>query len=95
MRAIVNVNKGSFYSKFNGLTFDVVELYSNIITLQINNIKTDFSLFEVIIVDIQNEYQKSYDNYNWGSDHNTYNNLKNYCLKNDISNIKLEYNCPS
>lgn len=60
MRAIVNVKKGSGYSKFNGLTFEVKEYFSNIVCLKIplqynpeDFISVDFTLNEVFIVDIQ------------------------------------------
>lgn len=60
MRAIVNVKKGSGYSKFNGLTFEVKEYFSNIVCLKIPSQldidrfdSVDFSLNEVFIVDVQ------------------------------------------
>ena len=60
MRAIVNVKKGSGYSRFNGLTFEVKEFFLNIVCLKIplqynpeDFISVDFTLNEVFIVDIQ------------------------------------------
>ena len=60
MRAIVNVKKGSGYSKFNGLTFEVKEYFSNIVCLKIPSQldidrfdSVDFSWNEVFIVDVQ------------------------------------------
>jgi len=94
MKAIVNVNKKSAYSKYNGLTFDVIDVMSTIISLNIDNRTVDFSHKELFIVDINNELQREYDNYNWGS--KTYlNQLKLYCAFNDIVYINPKYNCPA
>jgi len=51
MKAIVNVSNQ--YSNLNGLTFEVVEILSDTIRLNINGFKMDFSFKEVILVDIQ------------------------------------------
>ena len=60
MRAIVNVKKGSGYSKFNGLTFEVKEYFSNIVCLKIPSQldidkfdSVDFSISEIFITDVQ------------------------------------------
>lgn len=101
MKAIVKVNKNSSYSRFNGLTFEVKEVLSQQIALFIPSLElgkdltTDFGHSEVIIVDIENELQKAYDNYNWGSDTRTYRNLEAYCIKNGIIVSKPKYNCPA
>ena len=101
MKAILNVNEFSCYARFNGLTFEVTEVLNRQVALLIPNLElgkcltTDFSFSEVIIVDIANELQKAYDNYNWGSDNGIYNNLKAYCTKRGIITPKPEYNCPA
>ena len=59
MKAILKVKKGSIYSMYNGLTFRVVQLMSNIIALDIDGKTTDFSFGEVIIVYIDGEYLNS------------------------------------
>lgn len=53
MQAIVNVSKFNQYSKFNGHTFDVVEILSTVICLNINGTRMDFSHTEVILVNLQ------------------------------------------
>lgn len=94
MKAIVNVKKSNQYSKFNFKTFEVVEVLSNLIALNLNGVTTDFSHKEVIIVDIENEMQIAYDNYNWGTNIYVFHNLRSYCDKNKID-VKLEYKCPA
>jgi len=49
MKAIVKVKKGSVYSNFNGLTFEVEEINSTFVRLDINGISTDFLYTEVIM----------------------------------------------
>jgi hypothetical protein len=61
MKAIINVPKGSSYANRNGLTFDVFEILSKVVVLDIEGITTDFSFKEVLIVDIQEEV-KNYTN---------------------------------
>lgn len=55
MKAIVNVKKSSSFSKFNFLTFEVKEVLSAIVCLNINGNSVDFSFGEVIIVNFQDE----------------------------------------
>lgn len=60
MKAIINVPKGSLYSVFNGLTFEVSELTDSRVSLVgVNDMfpdnMVDFGLKEVIIVDIKEE----------------------------------------
>ena len=101
MKAIVNVNESSNYARFNGLTFEVAEVLSQQVAVLIpskefgRDIVTDFGHIEVIIVDIEKELQKAYDNYNWGSDNKTYRNLEAYCKKRAIVINKPVYNCPA
>lgn len=57
MKAIVNVSKFNQYSKLNLQTFEVVELLSTIICLDINGTKIDFSHKEVILIDIAELYK--------------------------------------
>jgi hypothetical protein len=51
MKAIVNVKKGSTYSRYNGMSFEVDEILSNVLCLNINGVKTDFSFNELLIKD--------------------------------------------
>lgn len=58
MKAIVKVNRGSNYSKVNGLTFEVAEANESFVSViganeEFPNNQVDFLLTEVIIVDIQ------------------------------------------
>ena len=61
MKAILNVSKFNQYSKYNGLTFDVVELLRSMVALNIEGRTTDFTFKEVIIVDIKNELSKAFN----------------------------------
>ena len=80
MKAIVNVRKRSFYSKYNGLTFEVSQFLSNIVALDIHGQTTaDFRFNEVLIVDVDKELSKA-----WTTDIKAYNNLKAYCEVNKI-----------
>lgn len=93
MKAILKVSNFSSYSNLNGLTFEVKEVLSSIISLSIKNVTTDFSYKEVTIVDIDLEIQKAYDSYNWGSDNSTYPRLVRYCEENKIQFTKPTYYC--
>lgn len=67
MKAIINVSKGSAYSKFNGHTFEVAEMFSSGISIKGLNTefpenKTDFSFAEIFIVDLQKEVETSVKN---------------------------------
>jgi hypothetical protein len=100
MTAIVNVDKSSSFSKYNGLTFEVNDVFPKVIHLIVNDHEMDRDMIhlnhkEIMIVDIQKELQVAYDNYNWGNDHNTYMNLQLYCLINNICIKAPEYNCPA
>ena len=97
MRAIVKVNKNSAFSHLNGLTFDVKEVLSNIISLDVDGITVDFSFKEVMIVDIQQESQRLYDLCNWYGNIDMlvkFNKLNDYKEQNKIK-FELVYNCPS
>lgn len=96
MKAIIKVPKSSAYSFLNGHTFEVQEVFSTFVSLkipsQIGEITgIDFSYNEIIIVDIDNEIQKSYDDFNFGYN-SIYIHLKYYCKINNIT-TKEEYNC--
>jgi len=101
MKAIINIKrKSSGFSYLNGHTFEVKEVLSNLVAVQIPSRicegrfdTCDFGFDEVIIVDIDSEMQKSLDVYNW-SGSKLYDNLLNYCTKNGIkTNEKI--NCPA
>lgn len=55
MKAIINVSNGSTYALYNGLTFEVKEVLSRFVAVDINGVTTDFSFSEVMIVDIYQE----------------------------------------
>jgi hypothetical protein len=92
MNAIINIKtKTSGFSHLNGHTFQVKELFSSFCAILIPSEicdgrfdTCDFNYDEIIIVDIDNEVQKAYDNYNWGSNNKAYINLKNYCIAKKI-----------
>lgn len=92
MRAIITgVKKSSGFAYLNGHTFEVKEVLSNIVALYIPSQTIagkydtcDFSFAEVTIVDIDEEVQKAFDAYNWGSDKKTYWPLTWYCRDKKI-----------
>lgn len=100
MKAIINTKKSSGLSHLNGKTFEVKEILSNIVALSIPSQicegrfdTCDFAFDEVIIVDIDAEVQKAYNDYCW-SESKQYIKLKNYCIKNRIkTNEKIK--CPA
>lgn len=100
MRAIVtNVNPKSSFANCNGLTFEVKEVLTTLVALNVpdecGKIRAvDFTHKEVFIVDIQEELQQAYDDKNWGSDYNTYASLEKYCETKGIK-LKVKYNCPA
>lgn len=66
MKAIVSITKKSVYSKFNGLTFDVVELFSDFIVIKLpregregETVDVDFNFKEVVIADLQKEVNQT------------------------------------
>ena len=94
MKAIINVNKKSAYADFNGRTYEVVEVLEKRISLNILGTTTDFTPKEVIIVDIDENLQKEYDSYNWGSK-NCFKALEFYAFQNGILHKTPQYNCPA
>jgi hypothetical protein len=67
MKAIVNVNKNSAYSYLNGRTFEVKELNSKTIAVEIKHKEfgiciADFSYTEVLIIDIEFEISEAKSN---------------------------------
>jgi len=85
MKAILKVNKNSSYAKYNYLTFDVKEVLSNLIALNINGVTVDFQPSEVIIVDFPKEYQDAKDDNNAG-----YSAKLEFMIKYiDVNNIPL------
>jgi hypothetical protein len=102
MKAIVKVKKSSGYSQYNGRTFQVKEMLSAIIALEMPSQldiermdAIDFSYSEVIIVDIDNEIQREYEKDCWGHRENNYQKLLRYCELNKISYKKPTYYCPA
>jgi len=99
MKAIINVNKESAYAKFNGHTFEVKEVLSTAVGIKLSHeefgeVTADFTHTEVFIVDLQEELQKAYGDYNWGNDNHTFPNLILYIKKNNFVTKGLKYNCP-
>jgi hypothetical protein len=98
MKAIINT-KSATYKHLNGKTFNVFEIFTSFLALELPSnfvkggiITTDFNHKEVIIVDIDNEIQSAFDDYNWGNDCKRYNNLRNYCITKKIkTNEELTY----
>lgn len=82
MKVIINVNKNSPHAKLNGLTFDVYDVYWDKIEILINGVITMFAFKQIIIVNIQNELQMSYDNYKNGD--KTFLLLNHYCYVKNI-----------
>ncbi len=99
MKAIINIKrKSSGFSYLNGHTFEVKEILSNLVAVQIpsqiceGKFNTcDFAFEEVIIVDIDSEMQTAYDNQIWGNDNYTYRNMLTYCLINKLK-VSVVYN---
>lgn len=50
--AIINVNSGSAYARYNRRTYKVKEIGSTFICVEINGKYTDFSFKEIILVNI-------------------------------------------
>lgn len=94
MKAILNLTKGVYSPKF-GQTFEVVEFFLNTVTLLIDNVRVDFKLNEVLIVDIQKEYQKAFDTFNWNGDFKKMRFIQDFASVNRIFIEKPEYNCPA
>jgi len=101
MKAIINIKrKSSGYSYLNGHTFEVKQVLSNLIALQIPSQicegkfdTCDFSFDEVIIVNIDEEVQSEYNQYCWDGK-GCYNNLRYYCIANRIKTNEV-MNCPA
>ena len=99
MKAIINIKrKSSVFSYLNGHTFEVKEILSSSVAVQIPSqiCEGKFDTFEfifeeVIIVDIDNEMQTAYDNQIWGNDSYTYRNMLIYCLINKLK-VSVVYN---
>lgn len=61
MKAIINVTKDSIYSHLNGLTFELKDFGHRTCSAIVGETEIFFAHDEVIIVDIQEEYQRAYD----------------------------------
>ena len=91
MKAIINTKKTSGFSYLNGHTFEVKEVFSSFFAIEIPSQicegrydTCDFNHNEVLIVDIDAEIQKAFNDHNWGNDHKRYIHLKNYCITKKI-----------
>jgi hypothetical protein len=91
MKAIINTKKTSGFSYLNGCTFNVKEVFTSFVAIEIPSQicegkydTCDFNHNEVLIVDIDAEVQRAYDDYNWGNDNRRYIKLKDYCISNRI-----------
>jgi hypothetical protein len=92
MKAIINIKqKTSGFSHLNGRTFEIKELFSSFCAIQIPSQicdgrfdTCDFAYNEILIVDIDSEIQKAFDDHNWGSNTKAYIHLKNYCIAKKI-----------
>lgn len=86
MKAIVMVNQGSAYKKFNYRTFEVLSLLSSFIVLDIDGVSVDFRHNECLIVDVDYEY-KMYRSLAIMGDKKadlTFQALKRYVAQNNI-----------
>jgi hypothetical protein len=100
MKVIINVPAESAYSKYNFLTFEVDSIIGNSVLLVAleSEIKADFSMREVIVVDFDKTFQAAYDNINWNSSHESrkaFSFLNEYALIHNICHSQLKYNCPA
>lgn len=93
MKAIVNIkNKKNYFSKYNGLAFEVKELLSYGVSLlgvnqEYPNNQTDFTFDEVIIVDVKQELkqlQTAATNAGWVFVKTKWDGLMKYCKMNKI-----------
>lgn len=55
MIAIVNVHPESAYSKHNGRSFYVTEIFNSAVCLIVNNVQVDFSFKEITIPHVDQE----------------------------------------
>lgn len=97
MKAVLNASRFSNNSQYNGLTFDVVSLNQHTFTLLIDGKEVEFEYKEIILIDFQAEYQRTYDAYNWNSSSTLgvcYHYLKAYAEEHWIK-FTPEYNCPA
>jgi len=81
----------SGFSYLNGRTYKVKEVFTSFVAIEIPSQicegrfdTCDFNHNEVLIVDIDNEIQKAFDDHNWGINHKAYIHLKNYCIAKKI-----------
>jgi len=100
MKAILKVNKGSSYAKYNYRTFGVNSIMNGLFNLTfpaqtdaigmplIPEFTADFSYKEVLIVDIETEMQNLREMSDWYGGQHTYNflRLSDYC---DARKIKV------
>lgn len=95
MKAIINVNKNSSYSHLNGLTFEVKDFLTKIVSMNVDGTTTDFGYKELFIVDLKNEYENAANDYiqngiiNRKGTGKWFNKLTNYIVQNKIK-IKLK-----
>lgn len=93
MRAIISVNKSSAYASLNGHTFEVKAIYDTSLDLNINGTTTSFEFSEVVIVDLQSEIQRFFDQFNWDGN-TTYVRLRTYCTIRGYQ-ADVIMNCPA
>jgi hypothetical protein len=88
MLAIINVKITSNMSIHNGLTFEVINITDKTVSLNINNVKTDFTHKEVFIVDILKEIAEisnKVERYQHPKDNLLHTNLIKYAIHNNIT----------
>lgn len=104
MQAVVSTKKG-YVSSFYAQTYPVVDIHAQgRISLNINGNTVDFNFSEVLIVGIESELQKSYDNIYRGDGSERYPSAMNpdaihvalvqYAKQKQIY-TEPKYNCPS
>lgn len=96
MKAIL-INELGAYKVHNGKTFEVVSLNFMQATLRIGDSNVDTPITNLLVVDVDAEYQRLYDSANWGTHGAAYtmNALVDYADRNHIKLTKPTYNCPS
>ena len=95
MKAILT-NELGVYREHNGKTFEVVSLNFSQATLLIEDSQVDTPTKNILIVDVDAEYQRLYDSTNWGSRWASYtmHALLAYAEQHDIKLKTPTYNCP-
>jgi len=78
------------------LTFPVHTVNDKFVVMDIDGVHTDFTHKEVLIVDLNEELQNQYNDFNWGyTFNNVFKALEKYAYNNGILHKRPEYICPA